>query len=178
MDLVTDAARALIGLRSDWVEATHPVEASELRRFVQATMDTNPRHRPGDAGSSGAAGRHASPVAPLGFPVHAYRRAAADSWDPIEGHGDPEFDGESRLMRPHLPRMPVRLRGVLNGGYDYEFFSHAALGERIFSRSTYVDVRQKEGRSGPMVIVTITDDFAAGEDRRPLFRCTTNLILR
>jgi hypothetical protein len=28
------------------------------------------------------------------------------------------------------------------------------------------------------VIVTITDDFAAGEDRRPLFRCTTNLILR
>jgi hypothetical protein len=173
MDLVTDAARALIGQRSDWVEATHPVEASELRRFMHATMDANPRHRPGHAGP-----RHDGPVAPLGFPVHAYRRAAADTWDPIEGHGDPEFDGESRLMRRHLPRMPIRLRGVLNGGYDYEFFSHARLGERIFSRSTYMDVRQREGRSGPMVIVTISDDFAAGEERRPLFRCTTNLILR
>lgn len=173
MDLVTDAARALIGVRSDWVEATHPVEASELRRFMHATMDGNPRHRPGHAGP-----RHDVPVAPLGFPVHAYRRTAADAWDPIEGHGDPEFDGETRLMRPHLPRMPVRLRGVLNGGYDYEFFAHAKLGERIFSRSAYVDIRQREGRSGPMVIVTIDDDFAAGEERRPLFRCTTNLILR
>jgi hypothetical protein len=173
MDLITDAARALIGLRSDWVPATHPVEASELRRFVHATMDSSPRHRPGQANE-----RHPLPVAPLGFHVHAYRRAAADAWDPIEGHGDPEFDGETRLMRPHLPRMPIRLSGVLNGGYDYEFYSHAVLGETIFSRSTYVDVRQKAGRSGPMVIVTIDDDFATGAERRPLFRCTTNLILR
>jgi acyl dehydratase len=173
MDLVTDAARALIGQRSDWVEATIAVEASELRRFMQATMDDNPRHRPG-TGSP----RHSLPVAPLGFPVHAYRRAASDGWDPIEGHGDPEYDGESRLMRPHLPRLPIRLRGVLNGGYDYEFFAHAKLGERIFCRSEYRDVTQRQGRSGPMVIVTIADEFVAGEERRPLFRCTTNLILR
>ncbi|SFK60842.1 FAS1-like dehydratase domain-containing protein [Falsiroseomonas stagni] len=173
MDLVTEAARALVGVQSDWVEATHPVEASELRRFMHAMMDPNARHRPGYTGP-----RHDMPVAPLGFPVHAYRRAAADDWDPIEGHGDPEFDGESRLMRPHLPRMPVKLRGVLNGGYDYEFFSHARLGERIFCRSAYRDVKQRQGRSGPMVIVTIDDEFAAGGERRKLFLCTTNLILR
>ncbi len=28
---ITDAVRALIGLRSDWIEACHPVEASERR---------------------------------------------------------------------------------------------------------------------------------------------------
>ncbi len=173
MELVTDAARALIGVQSGWVEATHPVEASELRRFMQATMDMHPRHRPGHADA-----RHDGPVAPLGFPVHAFRRPAADPQDPLEGRGDPEFDGETRLLRLHLPRMPVRLSGVLNGGYDYEFFSHAKLGERIFCRSAYRDVRQREGRSGPMVIVTVDDEFAAGEERRPLFRCTTNLILR
>jgi hypothetical protein len=39
-------------------------------------------------------------------------------------------------------------------------------------------VKQREGRSGPMVIVTVYDEFAAGEERRLLFRCTTNLILR
>jgi len=173
MDLVTDAARALIGVQSDWVEATHPVEASELRRFMHATMDTGARHRPGYAGP-----RHDGLVAPLGFPVHAFRRPAAEAWDPLEGHGDPEFDGESRLLRPHLPRMPIRLSGVLNGGYEFEFFSHARLGERIFCRSAYRDVKQRQGRSGPMVIVTVDDEFAAGGERRPLFRCVTNLILR
>jgi hypothetical protein len=173
MDLVTDAARALIGVQSGWVETTHPVEASELRRFMHATLDSNPRHRPDYAGP-----RYAGPVAPLGFPVHAFRRPADQEWDPLEGHGDPEFDGTSRLIRQHLPRMPVPLSGVLNGGYEYEFFSHARLGERIFCRSAYRGVTQRQGRSGPMVIVTVDDEFAAGEERRPLFRCTTNLILR
>ena len=173
MELVTDAARALIGVQSDWVEAPHPVEASELRRFMHATMDGNLRHHPGYAGL-----RHDRAVAPLGFPVHAFRRPAGDPWDPLEDHGDPEFDGESRLLRQHLPRMPIKLSGVLNGGYEYEFFSHAKLGERIFCRSAYRDVKQRQGRSGAMVIVTVDDEFAAGEERRPLFRCTTNLILR
>lgn len=173
MDLVTDAARGLIGVQSGWVETTHPVEASELRRFMHATLDANPRHRPGHTGP-----RHDGPVAPLGFPVHAFRRPADQDWDPLEGHGDPEFDGNSRLIRQHLPRMPIPLSGVLNGGYEYEFFSHARLGERIFCRSAYRGVTQRQGRSGPMVIVTVDDEFAAGEERRLLFRCTTNLILR
>jgi hypothetical protein len=173
MDLVTDAARALIGVRSDWVEATHPVEPSELRRFVHATMDTHPRSRPDVEG-----GRYGGPVAPLAFAVHAYRRPASDPVDPLEGRGDPEFDGETRVLRPHLPRMPIPLSGVLNGGYEYEFLSHARVGESIWCRSTYRDVRQRQGRSGPMVIVTIDDEFAAGEERRPLLRSTTNLIIR
>jgi hypothetical protein len=169
MDLVTDAARALIGVRSDWVEATHPVEPSELRRFVHATMDAHPRFHPDVEGGA---------VAPLAFPVHAYRRPASDPVDPLEGRGDPEFDGETRVLRPHLPRMPIPLAGVLNGGYEYEFFDHARVGESIWCRSTYRDVRQRQGRSGPMVIVTIDDEFAAGEERRPLLRSTTNLIIR
>lgn len=173
MDLVTDAARRLIGVQSDWVEATHPVEASELRRFVQATMDANPRYRTLAADSGDG-----HPIAPLGFAVHAFRRPPADTKDPLEGHGDPEFDGETRVLRPHLPRMPIRLSGVLNGGYEYEFFDHAQLGERIFCRSTYRDVRQRQARSGPMVIVTIDDEYAAGEERRLLLRSTTNLLLR
>ena len=173
MDLVTDAARALIGVRSDWVHATHPAEPSEVRRFVHATMDTNPRFQPG-----GEDGRYGGQVAPLGFPAHAYRRPASDPRDPLEGRGDPEFDGETRVLRWHLPRMPIPLAGVLNGGYEYEFFGHARIGETIWCRSTYRDVKQKQGRSGPMVIVTIDDEYAAGEERRPLFRSTTNLIIR
>jgi hypothetical protein len=173
MELVTDAARALIGVRSDWVEATHPVEPSELRRFVHATMDGNPRFQPG-----GGHARYGGQVAPLGFPTHAFRRAAEDPTDPLEGRGDPEFDGESRVLRWHLPRMPIPLSGVLNGGYEYEFFSHARIGETIWCRSRYRDVQQKQGRSGPMVIVTIDDEYAAGDERRPLLRSTTMHIIR
>ena len=173
MDLITDAARALIGLRSDWVEATHPVELSETRRFFQAMMDTHPRHRGNVAG-----GRCGGPVAPLGFPVHAFRRAASDMKDPLEGAGDPEFDGETRLLRNHLPRLPIPLQGVLNGGYDYEFFSYAKPGERIYGRSTYRDLRQRDGRAGPMVLVIIEDEFAAGEERRPLLRSVATTIIR
>ena len=172
MDLVTEEARALIGVQSDWVPATHPVEPSELRRFIHATMDSNARHQPGGVA------RYGGQVAPLGFPAHAYRRAAGDPKDPLEGHGDPEFDGRTRILRWHLPRMPIPLSGVLNGGYEYEFFSAARTGETIWCRSRYRDVQQKQGRSGPMVIVTIDDEYAAGEERRPLFRSTTNLIIR
>ena len=173
MDLVTDAARTLIGVRSEWVEATHPVEPSEVRRFIHATMDTSPRYRPDAAGD-----RYGGPVAPPGFPVHAFRRHASDAKDPLEGRGDPEFDGETRVLRQHLPRMPIPLSGVLNGGYEYEFFGHARLGERIYCRSTYRDVRQRHGRSGPMVLVTIEDEYAAGEEKRPLLRSTSTTIIR
>ena len=41
---ITDAVRAIIGACSDWVEAPHPVESSELRRFHQATMDPTRRY--------------------------------------------------------------------------------------------------------------------------------------
>lgn len=172
MDLVTAEARALIGVQSDWVPATHPVEPSELRRFIHATMDGNARHLPGGEP------RYGGQVAPQGYPAHAYRRAAADATDPLEGHGDPEFDGKTRILRWHLPRMPIPLSGVLNGGYEYEFFSLARVGETIWCRSRYRDVQQKQGRSGAMVIVTIDDEYAAGDERRPLFRSTTNLIIR
>ncbi|MBR0667213.1 MaoC family dehydratase [Roseomonas hellenica] len=173
MELISDAARALIGTRSDWAEACHPVEASEARRFFQAIMDDSPRYRSEAAGS-----RYGGPVAPPGFPVHAFRRPASDATDPLEGRGDPEFDGSSRLLRHHLPRLPIALEGVLNGGYEYEFFSYARVGERIFSRSTYRDLRQREGRSGPMVLVIIEDEYAAGTELRPLLRSIATTIIR
>jgi len=41
---ITDEVTALIGMESAPVEATHPVEASEVRRFQQATMDDTARY--------------------------------------------------------------------------------------------------------------------------------------
>ena len=71
---ITDAVRAIIGACSDWVEAPHPVESSELRRFHQATMD--PARRYWDKAFAEAS-RYGGVVAPPAFPV---QRSTAHSW--------------------------------------------------------------------------------------------------
>ena len=80
-------------------------------------------------------------------------------------------------MRPGLPKIPLALSGVLNGGYEYEFFSYPKIGERIICRSIYRDVYQKDGKAGPMVMVLIEDEYATAE-HRPLLKSLNTMIMR
>lgn len=170
---LTDEVRALIGARSDWAAAVHPVEDSEVRRFFQATMDPHPRYFD-DARA--AASRYGARVAPPAFPVHAFRTPPTAP-DPLGDMDNPDFDGVSRSLRPGLPPVPVPLSGILNGGYEYEFFSYAEVGERIRCRSTYGDITQKAGKSGVMVLVLIHDEYQTA-DGRPLLNSTNTMIMR
>lgn len=170
---VTDEVRALIGAESDWSEACHPVEGSEVRRFFHATMDMHPKYLDEHWA---AKSRYRERVAPIGFPVHAFRRAPADP-DPLANMDDPDFDGVSRSFRPGLPAIPIPLTGVLNGGYDYEFYSYVHPGETILTRSRYRDVTQRQGRSGAMVLIYIEDEFKTG-DGRPLLSSVNTMIMR
>lgn len=171
--LITDAVRALVGVEAAPVEATHPVEASEVRRFHHATLDPAPRYW--DAASAGAA-RAGGLVAPPAFPAHAFRRAA-DAPDPLEAEGGQDFGGHSRVLRPGLPPIDVPLTRLLNGGYTYEFFRYARVGERIVCRSRYKDIYERDGASGALVFVVIEDDYATS-DGAPLLRSTNTMILR
>lgn len=171
---ITDEVKAIIGAQSDWVEAGNAVESSEIRRFFQATMDPHPRYW---NAKWAAESRYGKPVAPPAFPVHAFRRPADEMADPLDRMDDPDFDGLSRAMRPGLPKVPVPLGGILNGGYEYEFYSYAKVGERIVSRSRYKDIYQREGKAGPMVMVLVEDEFATS-DGRPLLTCTNTNIMR
>jgi len=171
---ITAEVKAIIGAQSEWVEACHPVQESEIRRFFQATMDPHPRYW--DA-KWAAESRYGKPVAPPAFAVHAFRRPADAMVDPLDLMDDPDFDGVSRALRPWLPKVPVPLPGILNGGYEYEFYSYAKVGERIVSRSRYKDIFQREGKSGPMVMVLVEDEFTTS-DGRPLLTSTNNNIMR
>lgn len=173
-DYITDSVRAIIGQQSPWIEAAHPAESSEVRRFFQAIMDPNRRYW--DAGYA-AGTRYGAPVAPPGFPVHAFRRRPEDIEDPFDNRSDPEFDGSGRYMRPGLPKVPVPLAGILNGGYEYEFYSYAKVGERIRCRSAYRDIYQRQGKSGVMVMVVIEDEYATSEGR-PLLKSVNTQIMR
>ena len=97
--------------------------------------------------------------------------------DPLAETGDPDFDGLSRSLRPGLAPLPVPLSGVLNGGYEYEFYSFAKHGERILCRSAYRDVSQNKGKSGIIVFVLIEDEFKSADDR-PLLKSLNTMIMR
>jgi hypothetical protein len=172
-DYLTPEVRALIGREAPPVAATHPVEASEVRRFHHATMDAAPRYwDPDDPGARRAGGV----VAPPAFPVHAMRRAAAAP-DPLDDEDAGGLGGFGRALRPGLPPLDLPLTRLLNGGYEYELFRYARIGERIVCRSRYKDIYQRDGSSGPLVFVVLEDDYAtdAGE---PLLRVTNTMILR
>jgi Uncharacterized conserved protein len=168
---VTPEVAALIGAQSDWVEAAHPVEASEVRRFHQAVMDPAPRYW-----DPSAAERYGGPVAPPGFPVHAFRRPF-DTPDPLEAMTQPDYDGVDRALRPGLPPVMVPLKRLMNGGYEYELYRYARLGDRIFARSRYADIYQRNGRTGPIVFVLVEDEYI-NQRGEPLLRSRNTIILR
>jgi hypothetical protein len=170
---VTPEVRALIGHEAPPIAATHPVEASEVRRFHHATMDPAPRYW--DAESPGAR-RCGGVVAPPGFPVHALRRAPADP-DPLEAEDLGGLGGDGHALRPGLPPLPLPLQRLLNGGYEYELFRYARVGERIVCRSRYKDIYERDGRDGPMVFVVLEDVYTTTEGDA-LLTVANTMILR
>ena len=158
VNYITDEVKAVIGAESEPMEAYHPVEPSEVRRFHHATMD--PARRYWDA-EWAKRSRYGGLVAP----------------DPLDQMGDPNFDGRNRRMRPGLPPVEVPLVRLLNGGYDYEFFRYARHGERLFVKSRFKDIYQRDGKTGTMVFVVI-EDLYSNERGEPLLKTTNTLILR
>jgi hypothetical protein len=173
LNYITDEVKAAIGVESEPFEATHPVEASEVRRFHHATMDPAPRYF--DEGWAKKS-RYGGLVAPPAFPVHAFRRAP-DGADPLDAMGDPDFDGRNRRLRPGLPALDIPLVRLLNGGYEYEFFRYARQGERIRCKSRFKDIYQRDGKTGPMVFVVI-EDLYTNERGERLLKTINTLILR
>ena len=169
-DGLTDAQRALIGKRSPRTEAVNPVEASEVRRFLQATMNTLAVYDRSGSDRYGAA------VAPPGFPVHAFRPDPADR-DILDRMDDPDFDGLRRDQRAGLPPVPTEFTRLLNGGYEYEIHALARIGDRIFRQSEYVDIAHKVGRSGPMLIYRVRDSYT-NQEGKPLLSVIATTILR
>ncbi len=172
INYITDEVRAVIGAETERVEATHPVEASEVRRFHHATIDPSPRYWDAEwaAGS-----RYGGVVAPPAFPTHAFRRKP-DSPDPLDAMDEPDFDGVSRSFNG-LPKVNVPLPRLVNGGYEYELYRYARLGETVFRKSRYKDITQREGRTGPMVLIIIEEIYTT-EAGELLLKSTNTQILR
>ncbi len=131
-----------------------PLEADALRRFTQAIMDDDPAYYDPAAAARSKQGTIAAP--PL-YPVHSFRRQPGTP-DPLKAvNDDPEHDGIGAASGTlqGLPAIPSPFKRLLNGGNEIEFFRCLAVGERAVAKPSYKNVELKQGRSGPMLIVTI-----------------------
>jgi hypothetical protein len=169
LPILTDELLRYVGIESPELEAPHPVEASEVRRYAQATMDDDPRYI---AGADGQA-----PIAPLLFPTHMFRAPFGSSDILTERAEDPDFDGGVALSSRGLPDLPTRNLVRLNGGVKIDFFDHARHGERVRMKSRYASITEREGSKGPMMLVLIDTDYYTA-DGRPLLRVQNTGIYR
>ena len=122
--ILTEEARKQIGKAGE--PRTYEVERWAIRRFADAIGDDNPLfHDEREARSTNYGGM----IAPPTF----YRALMA----PV-----PEVKFEMAAYRG------------LDGGSDWEYFHPIRPGDRITVQSKIADLRESEGRLGPMVFIT------------------------
>lgn len=141
-----------------------PLEADTLRRFVQATMDTDALHHDAD---HAAATRYGQVVAPALYPVHAFRPPAGSPDNLASVQQDPNADGTYGNDGVFFGLEPIAspFKRLLNGGNEIEFFRCLAVGELCTAQARYANVLLKDGKSGQMLLVDIETEFRteAGE---------------
>lgn len=176
MSLITDEMRTLIGVRGEPVTSPIPVSEELLRRFVHGVMEDDPVHWDRDAA---ARSRYGEVVATPLFVSHTHRRAPGDP-DPFERFvEEPDNDGTllpTRGTMGGLPAIETHLKSLLNGGTEAEFYQLAKIGDVVTAQSEYVDISERESRSGPMLIIRIATTYT--NQHGEVLAVITNSIIR
>lgn len=172
MTLMNDAVRALVGATSERVLAWDSVERGAVRRYAQAIMDADPAYA-----DDAAASRYGGAVAPPVYPVFMFRAPFGAPDILTERASDPDFDGLVTSVSSGLPELPLHGLALLNGGAELEFFRYARHDERIYQRSRYAEIYEKQSRSGPMILVVVETDYET-ETGEVILRNRKTLIRR
>jgi acyl dehydratase len=144
--VITDEMRAAIGKESDPV--TFEVDKTACRMFARAVGYTDPiYYDEGYAKSKGHRGMPA-PFAFLGHPV-------------FNPNAPQRLGGYFRTDTP--------FKRVLNGGTDVEYMDAVCAGDVLTATSRLVDVSEREGRMGPMLI-TVTEATYRNRDGKVVAR--------
>jgi acyl dehydratase len=126
---VTDEVRKQIGKTAE--PRTYEVERGAIRRFAEAIGDPNPL---------------------FSNEVEARRSRFGGLIAP------PTF---CRSMMAAFPEVKIDLPGNrgLDGGSDWEYFEPIRPGDRITVQTRIADIRESEGRLGPMVFTTVETSY-------------------
>ncbi len=130
--VVDEEARKQIGVAGE--PRIYEIERGAIRRFAEAIGDQNPLFNDEHAARKTRFGGMIAPPTfcrSLGSPIPTIS---------LKGMG-PEFRG-------------------LDGGSEWEYFQPIRPGDRITAQSKLVDLRESEGRLGPMVFIVTETSYS------------------
>ena len=147
--LLTDELRALIG--KQWPPVMLDVDATSIRMWARAVGFDDPVYF--DEDEARARGFDALP-APPGF-------VGTPRFQP----GEPEPGPPIRGLHPDLTRS-------LNGGTEFEYLRAVVAGDTLVATTTIVDLQEKEGSIGRMLIITRETTYRREEETVATMRAT------
>lgn len=172
MALLTDELLAFIGRQSSVSAACDVVESGAVRRYAQAIMDPDPAYASNEAGS-----RYDGAVAPPLYPSFMFRTPFGSPDIVTERAPDPDYDGIVMADSDGLPELPLHGLALLNGGLEVEFYAYARHGERVLQQSRFLDIYERESKTGTMIFVIIETEFMT-EAGQLLLRARKTIIRR
>jgi len=136
-----------------------------IRRYARAIGESNPLYY--DAAFAQSQG-YADIVAPPNLVT------AVSVWDEGPSTDELRVDGTPAAALEDVPTEGVR---VMGGGEDMEFHAPITAGTRVEERSTLIDAELRDGRSGPVIVVTHRHEFLDSHGHL-LVTTTRKLLLR
>ena len=126
--IITEEMRQMLGVESE--PSVFEIEKEPIRRWAEAIGDAKPLYH--DEAYARKCG-YESLIAPPGFIVQ---------------YAFPVKTGQPVILPEPKKALPNRL----NGGTDYEFLKPIQAGDVITATTRFVDLRERQGRLGPMLI--------------------------
>jgi acyl dehydratase len=121
-----------------------PILARDIRRYALAIDDLNPIYFDEKAAKNGKYGGLAAPLSYVSWAVGV--PGAEKSVRELGEDGLASFVG--------VPEIPGAWElGWVRGGEDLEFFKPVYAGDRVTVKGKLVDMNEKEGKSGKMILV-------------------------
>lgn len=134
--VITDEMRSRIGVESEPV--AYEVDNLGCRQFARSVGYTDPVFY--DEEAARARG-YRGLLAPPGFLGH------------------PVFNPNKPPRLPEAFRLEIPYKRVLNGGTDIEYFADVCAGDRLMASTKLSDLVEREGKIGPMLIVSTETVF-------------------
>jgi acyl dehydratase len=126
--IITDEMKQIINVESE--SSVYEIEKEPIRRWAESIGDSNPLYHDEEYAREC---EYYSLVAPPGF---------------IAQYAFPIKRGKPVI----LPEPKRAFKNRLNGGTEYEFFKPIQAGDVITAKTKFIDIRERKGRLGPMLI--------------------------
>ncbi len=140
--LITEEARAMIGKESEPI--TRKVYEKEIRRFCYTVGDLNPAYLGEEEVEGLGAGEIVAP--PMFYDIPTVKEYPLDML---------QEDGTAKAGR----NLPLKTTRVMAGGKEVEFFKPIHPGDTITQVGKFVDIYEKEGRSGSLVFTVYENRY-------------------